>query len=263
MTKKLIAALLAVSVLLTACVFALAEDGAGEPTNEITVAFDANGGTGEMQALTPTDGKVTIPECSFEKDLFFFEKWNTVADASGESYEPGDEITVDESVTLYAIWTKSELTWYEVTYDANGGEGVTVDDFNPYLAGNDAQVVYNEFTFGDKEFKEWNTKADGTGTSYQPNETFVINADTVLYAIWEGDEEPVIPVGPSEPSSSVDPSDEESKVTDVPPEETKDVVVPETDTNTNPETGDSVAVTVAMGAAIVAMGAVIVLKKKH
>ena len=33
-------------------------------------------------------------------------------------------------------------------------------------------------------FVGWNTEADGTGTMYQPQDTFTITEDTVLYAIW-------------------------------------------------------------------------------
>ncbi len=36
-------------------------------------------------------------------------------------------------------------------------------------------------------FKEWNTKADGKGISYQPGDTYSENADLTLYAIWERD----------------------------------------------------------------------------
>lgn len=35
------------------------------------------------------------------------------------------------------------------------------------------------------KFVGWNTMADGSGKTYQPNETFVIDKDTVLYAQWE------------------------------------------------------------------------------
>lgn len=38
-------------------------------------------------------------------------------------------------------------------------------------------------------FKEWNTKPDGTGVSYQPGDTYSENADLTLYAIWELDHE--------------------------------------------------------------------------
>jgi uncharacterized repeat protein (TIGR02543 family) len=38
-------------------------------------------------------------------------------------------------------------------------------------------------------FANWNTAADGSGTSYSPGNPFVINANTTLYAIWT----PVVP----------------------------------------------------------------------
>ena len=42
-------------------------------------------------------------------------------------------------------------------------------------------IVNPDYTF---TFVEWNTKADGSGTSYQPNGNITISEDTTLYAIW-------------------------------------------------------------------------------
>lgn len=42
-------------------------------------------------------------------------------------------------------------------------------------------IVNPDYTFA---FVEWNTKADGSGTSYQPNGSITISKDTTLYAIW-------------------------------------------------------------------------------
>ena len=45
------------------------------------------------------------------------------------------------------------------------------------------KVISNSFTApSGKKFKEWNTKADGTGTSYTTSST--VTSDVTLYAIW-------------------------------------------------------------------------------
>lgn len=83
-----------------------------------------------------------------------------------------------------------ELTsspFYTVTYDANGGEGTVTDANSPYEAAATVTVLGNDFTYGCHTFSKWNTAADGSGTDYNPSETFTISANTTLYAQWTQD----------------------------------------------------------------------------
>ena len=76
------------------------------------------------------------------------------------------------------------VTVYSVTYDPNGGTGSAVTDFSK----SSAYTLRASDTFSNtgKTFAEWNTKADGTGTSYEAAGSFTaaVPANT-LYAIWE------------------------------------------------------------------------------
>ena len=68
------------------------------------VLFDANGGTGFMpEALVRTS--TIVPECAYTKDGWEFQEWNTEADGTGTSYQPGDELEPADDVTLYARWS--------------------------------------------------------------------------------------------------------------------------------------------------------------
>ncbi len=52
--------------------------------------------------------------------------------------------------------------------------------------GESIEVNENTFTYEGHRFKEWNTEADGTGTSYQAHNTINnITEDLNLYAIWD------------------------------------------------------------------------------
>jgi uncharacterized repeat protein (TIGR02543 family) len=88
---------------------------------------------------------------------------------------------------------------YTVTYDGNGGTG-TAPTESDKAAGETFTAADNTFVApSGKQFKEWNTKADGTGESYQPGETITMpGSDLTLYAIWED-----IPVSPSINPASV------------------------------------------------------------
>ncbi|MDR2712208.1 MAG: DUF11 domain-containing protein, partial [Clostridiales bacterium] len=75
---------------------------------------------------------------------------------------------------------------YSVTYNANGGTG------EPYVvskipSGNSHKVLGLTPTGISRTgytFLGWNTKADGTGTSYAADASFAVYSDVVLYAQW-------------------------------------------------------------------------------
>lgn len=77
---------------------------------------------------------------------------------------------------------------YAVTYDATGANSGTVPkDPNEYPSGSNVTVLGNtgNLTKTGYVFSGWNTKADGTGTTFSPNETFQIFTNITLYAKWD------------------------------------------------------------------------------
>ena len=79
-----------------------------------------------------------------------------------------------------------------VAYDGNGAGGANPYDATIYSAGDVAVALPDStFSFPDKIFAGWNTKADGTGITYQPGDPIVLEAGlTTLYALWETPSEP-------------------------------------------------------------------------
>lgn len=74
---------------------------------------------------------------------------------------------------------------YSVTYNANAtGATGSVTDTEKYAKGAEATVMSNSFKNGDMVFLGWNTKADGTGTTYYPNGTIKVTDNMDLYARW-------------------------------------------------------------------------------
>jgi uncharacterized repeat protein (TIGR02543 family) len=88
---------------------------------------------------------------------------------------------------------------YTVTYNGNtntSGNGPT-DGSSPYVSGATVTVLGNTgspvlvktgFTF-----TGWNTAENGSGTSYSQGNTFTINANTILYAVWSSVPPPSAP----------------------------------------------------------------------
>ncbi len=107
----------------------------GIPVTEAKITFDANGGSGTMNAATIIPGNGNkLPANEFTWKGYFFTGWNTKSDGSGASY--GDEavVTFVGEPTLYAQWQKlydvtitaeSETKVYDGTALTNDGYTVT------------------------------------------------------------------------------------------------------------------------------------------
>jgi uncharacterized repeat protein (TIGR02543 family) len=85
---------------------------------------------------------------------------------------------------------KKLVTQYNVNYKGNGHESGNVPlDIQSYSTLSPVVTVAGNIGYMERSgyiFSHWNTAADGTGTSYYPNDTFNINnADVTLYAQWQ------------------------------------------------------------------------------
>lgn len=104
---------------------------------------------------------------------------NNWVDWNDNSYV-GGEIVSDLSAAYEAFMLAND---YELVFDANGGEG-TMESQS--ISFNDAvNLTFNSFTRTSYTFADWNTAADGSGTSYADEAEFVMNVEgTTLYAQW-------------------------------------------------------------------------------
>jgi len=85
-----------------------------------------------------------------------------------------------------AIWVEFAPNAYTVKFDSNGGIGEMADQARAYQ---DKQpLTKNVFTREGYTFTGWNTKADGTGSSYDDEAKYTLvskdNAVVTLYAQW-------------------------------------------------------------------------------
>lgn len=145
-----------------------------------TITYNANGGSGAMSSQTVTEGDYTyLTSNKFTRSGYQFDKWNTKANGSGTSYSNGAYIKPTANVTLWAQWKRV----YTVTFNANGGSGTMSPQ--SIVAGESHSLNGNTFTKYHHVFKGWNTKADGSGTSYSNYGYITLNSDITLYAQWE------------------------------------------------------------------------------
>ena len=98
-------------------------------------------------------------------------------------------ITVFPDIDVASKWSQAAkivriLPTYQVLYDGNGGTGTLADPLNSYWGGETVTVLDNGFTRSGFIFDSWNTAADGSGTSYDPDDTFGVIAGVTLFAQW-------------------------------------------------------------------------------
>ena len=98
-------------------------------------------------------------------------------------YGIGDEYSYQ--LDLYAQW---KLVTYTIKFNANGGTGTMADQQKTY--GVKTKAPTNKFKRKGYKFVGWNTKADGSGTSFKPNGTIgtiskVDGSIHTLYAQWK------------------------------------------------------------------------------
>ena len=149
------------------------------------VVFNSNNGNNEtIEQLLTYDEEKNLNQNIFIKEGYKFISWNIKEDGSGLTYTDGQRVknltTNDSVINLYAQWEK--IT-YTLKFDANGGIGTMKDQ--QYIYDTLQQITKNTYSKTGYYFKEWNTRPDGTGSSYQDEKEIKINDTLTLYAIWE------------------------------------------------------------------------------
>lgn len=170
------------------------------------------GGTGQRFHFYVTNGTLTTYTVTYSDGLSGTYKVNEVVEnsthnlvsfattgfsvPSGKAFkcwsvggierEVGYGLKVTGNITITAVWADLRTLTYSPVSTSGTGTGTMVDPNAPYADGSIVTVLANEFNApNEMRFKEWRTNSDGTGTKYVAGDTFTINSDTTLYAIWE------------------------------------------------------------------------------
>lgn len=117
---------------------------------------------------------------------YFFDGWYT-DEACTQKVDFTSGGTLDKNTTFYGRYVPA-IDY--LTYDANGGSGDSYTSQGNAATGFEVTVLGNSFTPPEgKMFDSWNTKADGTGETIQPGDTYTLSPDVndFLYAQWKDD----------------------------------------------------------------------------
>ena len=163
------------------------------------VKFDATGGSCSAISKTVTYkssyGTLPVPI----KENYSFDGWYTEPDG-GQKVTAESKVGITSDTTLYAHW---KIKTYTITYYLNGGSGLNIfqrtqskkhdvaltllttkptgKKYNIYYNANGGEVSLSHSSIA-QPFKNWNTKSDGTGKTYEPGTIYQKNEQLSLYA---------------------------------------------------------------------------------
>lgn len=161
------------------------EPAANEAAVSFQVMFDAHGGSMSYDhADSDENGNVVLPD---EKPIKFganFIGWATDPESGNVVYQPGDSITLDNDMKLYAVWeTFAPTVTYQLMLDPHGGSmsihSVTSDE-NGNVVLPDEKPVKDGFNF-----IGWAADPESGNVVHQPGDSFTIESDMKLYAVWQ------------------------------------------------------------------------------
>lgn len=134
-----------------------------------------------MSAQSFTYGqRANLKQNSFVRTNYVFIGWNTSAYGNGTSYADGASFTASQNVTLYAQWTSSTVY---VGFNGNGSTSGSMSA-QTFTYGQSANLKSNLYSRTGYTFTGWNTKSNGSGTSYVDGAMFTATKSTTLYAQW-------------------------------------------------------------------------------
>ena len=170
-----------------------------------TLNYDANGGEsapeaqtvtaqGSSYAFTITDEEPTryhyhlyawVEEENKDKDItqeYIYED---------ERYHAGGTIMVTNTTTLYAIWEENCTNIHYLPNNDSADGEMPVQKVCPPKQS--ATLTAPNYSLAGNGFLGWNSKADGTGTMFGPNEYITVpdEDDVYLYAQWQPAEQGV------------------------------------------------------------------------
>ena len=151
------------------------------------ITYDSNNDKGETKIYPVKAGEeVKLEDGSlFTMDGMKIGSWNTAKDATGTRYDLSSSYTGTKDMTLYAKWR--QIDDVVVSYDANNATEGTApaqsDGFDPEETNITIAGQGNLKRTG-MTFTGWNTKADGSGTTYLPGSVYKGSVSLTLYAQW-------------------------------------------------------------------------------
>lgn len=114
--------------------------------------------------------------------------WNTAADGSGETYAVNKKIgELSGDITLYGVWAQAMKFSYNSNYPGTMEQKESIKTWDAQTTQKidsiDSLVGF-EVPVGYEFSGKWNTKADGSGDSYDAGSSITVTENLTLFAQW-------------------------------------------------------------------------------
>ena len=150
----------------------------------VEFAKGADDVTGTMAAQTfAYDEAKALAANAFARTGYVFAGWKGNDDKTYTDAQQVSNLAATDGakVTLTAQWKKA----LKVTFTKNATDATGSMSEQAVVSGEKTALTANAFARTGYVFGSWNTKADGTGTSYDDKAEVTLDADTTLYAQWK------------------------------------------------------------------------------
>lgn len=173
-----------------------------QPVTQYTVTFNTNGGSGTApSAQTVNAGsQTTLPSYTGTKSGYTqVSGWSTSSSATTATYSFGQQITVNNNMTLYAVFKENApAVQYTLTLNKNNSTGT----LNPESITVDAgtQVALPSYTGTKEHYTQvsgWATSASATTATYAVGQQITVNSNITLYAVFTINQHTVAWTNPS------------------------------------------------------------------
>ena len=157
---------------------------------QLTLSYDANGGTGAPAAQIQTVGIFEIPETEPTRPYYTFAGWSKDENATEGKYKYDAEnvadrrITITQDTVLYAVWQQNPV--YTLYFNGNGGTNVPDPVSAPSENGIAAMTIPTQIpTRSNRTFLGWSTSRTGSAMFSPGEDVRLTGGDVTLYAIWQ------------------------------------------------------------------------------
>jgi uncharacterized repeat protein (TIGR02543 family) len=132
-----------------------------------------------------TTTRVNIRETEINNNLTFasLEEGKHTLELEAYSFDHSEPIRFLQ--TVFYIVEKPQVETYTLSFNFNGGENVP----NGFFINSDEEITLTlqQPIREDYIFLGWTTAPDAAEATYHPGDSFTVDADTTLYALWRAD----------------------------------------------------------------------------
>lgn len=162
---------------------------------QYSITYNLNGGvapSGFVSTIPFLEGdSVKIQDKVPTRSGYTFGGWYENSQGTGVNYQPGNIITINKNLPLYAKWIAVNNVSYTVNYNLNGGTGETPLS-RAVTSGTSITLPTNsKFSNGDLVFDGW-TLDSLNGPVHQAGSSYTPTKNVTFYAKWKSNTVPVV-----------------------------------------------------------------------